>query len=102
MADTERETATVDGIKLELLRSIQDQLKEYGKELKAVSATVIRLEERSHGEDVAKLQNTVQTLNDRIIVLETNGKVFAGGVSFAVAVIVSIISAVVSFMIKTA
>lgn len=94
-------------LQTQLLRNIHTQLQENSAELRRqadklqdVRERLIRLETVSLGEKLEKLENDLAETNERLIVMETQGKVYATGVAAAVSILVSVFSGMILWLLK--
>jgi hypothetical protein len=71
------------------------QLADQAKEMRAVRESVIRLETHGYGEQLSDARKDIKSVRDKVIVLETQGKFFSGGIAAAVAVITSVLTAMI-------
>lgn len=76
----------------EILRLIQAQVQD-------VRERLIRLETHGYHERIQKVEDAADLLRDRLTVLETQGRFFTAGVSAGVALIISIVGVVITYII---
>ena len=92
----------------ELLRLIQAQLTAQGaqlttqaEELRELREALIRIETHGYNAQIGDLRLETRGVRDKVIVLETQGRFFAAGVAAGVSVIVSVLSGLMLWALKT-
>lgn len=79
---------------------LKDMLRLLSAELRVVSERLIRIEEKEYSARIRTLEQENRELREWRVEMETKGKFFAAGVSAAVAIVVSGVSAALGYLLR--
>lgn len=77
-----------------MLGRVLTELSDLRDELKVVRESVIRMETHGYGQQIAELRLDSRETRDKVLVIETKGKIAAGVVAAAVSVLVMVLGGV--------
>jgi predicted nuclease with TOPRIM domain len=85
----------------EQLSRIQADLDETKKDVRALRESVIRIETHAFTDQLKDVRGQNSELRERLIVLETQGRVFSAGIAAGVSIIVAVIASAISYAMRS-